>query len=441
MSTTADQLLMTVPSLSKTLTTIRIEKYCAEPVYHIDILLSTCENLLDLHLEAVPTEFTGPVRLELRPESDLWLNKTETSLRLRWLTIKYWRVSSKVMETLLPHCRLVKSLEVVDISGLSSPLSLFYRLVAECLPSLEHIQITCQSDRMQLFDAIVFQEVFDRVKSWSIDPRDIQEGMWRLTDPVPPVLTFENIFPSLTSLSVMGGYYSFGYNDYSDAIHTYLISPAAESLVHLKVERYRFQIVYRNPDSLKYRRPWTCWRLETLHLDMLNDSRAMPSASDSRIVLNYLTQLLPRMRTLTLKFNIFDFGLYGGLCFLKRMRYLESAYLVSKKYGAISKRDLHWLDTSSTVPTVCRKAWMTQLWGQQHSTTLTSSKESLKDLAKCLQDSDDDGGSLPCLESLILETRRLNSRSDFGKSDADMVQFMKSLRPDCYFRIVRESEY
>ncbi|KAG0022942.1 hypothetical protein BGZ80_010779 [Entomortierella chlamydospora] len=463
---TVEQLLQDVPILATTLTTIRIEKCHIESFVYIDNILSTCVNLIDLHLEAPQPERDNPVRLELRECSDFCKDRMETPLKLQRLTIKLFWISNRVKEIVLPRCPFVKSLEIVGAyCDCGPPFCRLHAIISRCMPSLEHIHVSSGTYHAAGDKLWVSRQAYNSAKSWSFDSRQINLKTFdRLEippNPIPGYFLLEIESPILTSLEINIGFNGWSNADVKSALHNYLVSPAAVSLVHLRGDGATYHYARLDLGKDQNQKLWTCRLLETLHLDIrdldiLKDRDNEKSASVTRSIFGYLTQLLPRIRELRLKFNQFDFDLEGGLCLLKRLRYLESARFVFFKHGQLRERDLYWLDKYPTSPQdILRQNWIAELQDQLNldqealdENDPQGSSNTLKDVIECLKD---DGGSsvghhsenqgalvcLPYLESFVLEDRRKGSKLEFKDPDNSIIQLMKSIRPGCEFRITR----
>ncbi|KAF9345326.1 hypothetical protein BGX26_003283, partial [Mortierella sp. AD094] len=248
MATRLEPLLANASLLAATLTAIRIEKFKAEQVLYIDQILNACENLIDLHLESP----TLPKRYGILDPGFGGI----TSIGLREALFE------------LP------------------PL---YHLIVRCLPSLEHIHVSFISDVMRPNDAVVFRQVFDSVKSWSFAHEDLESSNLELilmpTKPEDPL--HELTFPILTSLDIQNGSSA---TDLPEALHAYLVSPAAASLVHLKASYIPY---WRPTPTQKLKR-----RLWVARLRLQLNANQDPVPSDAQMQVDPVDGTVPRISSL-----------------------------------------------------------------------------------------------------------------------------------------------
>ncbi|KAI7828187.1 hypothetical protein BC939DRAFT_443833 [Gamsiella multidivaricata] len=488
-ATRVEPLLAGSPLLATTLTHIRVEHFMAEPVLEIDEVLNVCRNLVDLYLESPGREGdfnnTVPVELLMHPYSILWSAHTNASrhqLKLRSFVAKGFRIMLPVIEAIVRRSPMITALEIVSAFGAERvnlqggggfklvpfDLPLLFRTMAASLPMVRHIHVSFSNLSMSTNDARVFRECFGGAKSWSLNGAILSSDSLSTLLSAPPTLPHPpddaGLYSCLTSLEILS---TSTTPSLSSALHAYLVSPSARSLLHLVAPHIPYAVDYFNPHLLHTHRLWTCRSLRTLrlhiHINLNAPNTTLPSYTEwsARTLWGYLTRLLPRLCDLTIHHPRMIYALEGGLCLLRRTRFLEHINLSSETKVTLEERDLAWLIKHPTrAQKIKRHLWVAKLktkarfpssgddssgsrrdWdlGAIAQELCLDSMGSLQDVLDCLEDGDKDGesdqGCLPYLESLVIEQTGNGAYQGNTKTKVETAFLMKTLRSGVSFRL------
>ncbi|KAG0071406.1 hypothetical protein BGZ89_010720 [Linnemannia elongata] len=194
-----------------------------------------------------------------------------------------------------------------------------------------------------------FKSTFASVPNWSFSRDDFyNEGLINFLLPCQPT---EIQMAGLRCLRGLEIHREGNHSGVHKALHAYLISPIAATLVHLKVMGANYPLSYFESGFMAPEN-WTCKGLQSLHLRSHHEigilspigvSQGPANQWLSRHIFIGLTGTFLKMKDLRIDCPNVDFSLEGGMCLLRRMSDLERLRVKSMREGQFTERDLAWL--------------------------------------------------------------------------------------------------
>ncbi|KAF9929148.1 hypothetical protein FBU30_001825 [Linnemannia zychae] len=332
--------------------------------FEIDVILDNCPSLVELSFSGgtkAPSH-QDMTTIDLSKDHRLWSHTTtNTTLKLQTLCIKGLILSPSLLKVLVgasPH--LIK-LQLSRIGLGSDPVQPFnspfilerfpddlMSLTAQSCPRLEYIQMGLSAIIMNEYELLNFRDSFKAVSHWGFNRSDLQQrslSKFLLNNiNLPIYLTGLEIHPDAAPAGI-----------HMD-LHTYLTSPYAGTLIHLRILGANYSLSHFESGFLSPDIAWTCSGLETLHLRAhseygnltAEDSHKAGNQWLSRHVFLGLSKAFPKMKDLWINSPNIDFELEGGMCLLRRMVDLEKIRIQSMRGGLFKERDLAWLNSDPT---------------------------------------------------------------------------------------------
>ncbi|OAQ25570.1 hypothetical protein K457DRAFT_128979 [Linnemannia elongata AG-77] len=352
--------LRALPYLTS-LTTLRLRLFWRETI-QVHSVLNTCPHLLTLHLDAPSVIYlpgswkpsTGTV-LGVEPINQNGL------LPLQSFFLENASFAQTSLEDLLVLTPHLANLQLRNLRPDTTSVhnnsyswsSLFLQLTALSLP--------LRSIHFSVYGQTATEDE-EQEKVLIVCPRS-SEWAFRSFDLTPSITScLSQLRNTLTTLELVASE-GQAVNNYDLALHRYLC--ASPHLLHLKAaksislvermdihNRWTPSIRVNNGSIVQDLRPgvWACRNLQTLHIRVHNlGSVALQTLPiRSRIVFGYISTVLPQLRHLEL-FELendpgLSINLFGGLCLLARLRYLESFRLgTGKTPQKVRAGDVRWM--------------------------------------------------------------------------------------------------
>ncbi|KAF9123974.1 hypothetical protein BGW39_008550 [Mortierella sp. 14UC] len=438
--------------LTSRLTELRIENIVAsnQRALTIDVVLDSCPALRELaHVGRVlgtAEVNTDTVQVGLSKDHALWTRTADDrQLPLQMLTIKNLLVSQRFLNAMVSACPDLLKLELAAIylgertEGNTSPYISepirrieFFHLIGRFCPKLEYIQVSIRGQLLGANEMNDFREVFAMTPLWAFDRNDFyNQGLQDFLLPRRQIVTVI----SQTSLRGLEIHPEWGYKGIHKALHAFLTSPRAATLVHLKILGANYPISYFKSGFQAPENAWMCTSLETLHLRSYHEygslSPDIQGPANQWLPRHFfigLSGAFPKMKDLQIDYPNIDFSLEGGMCLLRRMSNLERLRIKSMREAQFTESDLAWLlpdptpkqrlqntdvlknlqdqirvcrggGNSRAIPEKMVRGYMRRVRDQSIAGTM----EQIADLLEEIQTQGVAGRCLPYLESLIVE--------------------------------------
>ncbi|KAG0364677.1 hypothetical protein BGX24_004495 [Mortierella sp. AD032] len=438
---TVENLLGRLVMFASRLTELKIENISVLNQYSIDIdvVVDSCPTLRELALEGrvTPIEVNtrNAVQVGLSKDHTLWARSADDRpLALQTLTIKNLLVSQRFLDTMVSACPDLHKLELsaiylgerakgsTDSYILEPPRRIeFFHHIGRSCPKLEYIQVSHGGHLLR--DVQHFKDVFATTPHWAFNRADFHDQS--LGDFLFPrqkhVIDFPQICLRGFEIHPEGAHAGL-----HTALHTFLTSPSAATLVHLKILGANYPVSYFESGFQAPENAWTCTNLETLHLHshpeygVLSPTIQGPANQWlSRHFFIGLSGTFSKMKDLRIDCPNIDFSLEGGMCLLRRMSNLERVRIKSMREAPFTERDLAWLIPDPTSEQRLQNAniflaLQTQILVYRGGSSrrnvqrirdqsIAGTMEYIVDLLQEIQTRGVAGRCLPYLESLIIE--------------------------------------
>jgi hypothetical protein len=472
----ASLLTCSVPFASK-LQEVRIENLSVlnETSYDLDVILDACPMLRELSLTGLAD---GHVQVGLSKDHTLWTRTaSDRPLMLQSLTMKSILVSQRFLNIMIsasPH--LVKlELYAMYLGKLNATTGRFEREpiqrieffhhVGRSCPRLEFVQVSFCGVLLEANEMDDFRSTFATTPHWSFSRDDfLDEGLRNFLLPRRSTdmnyLRGLEIHPEGTHIGI------------HKALHAYLTSPQAATLVHLKIMGANYPLSYFESGFLAPETAWTCKSLQTLHLRAYHETGSVwPNGLSqdpankwlSRHIFIGLTGAFVKMRDLRMDCPNIDFSLEGGMCLLRRMSDLQRLRVKSMRERQFTERDLAWLHPD---PTSEQRAVNAEILAEvqdqvrvyrggingraisekmsrgyirrERDQSIAGTLEQVADLLEEIHTLGVAGKCLPYLESLIVEQGRKWDENTHGRQQEQTRKIVKRMKGSFFFHLTME---
>ncbi|KAK3820801.1 MAG: hypothetical protein J3R72DRAFT_497404 [Linnemannia gamsii] len=355
--------------LLQSLTSLRLQ-IIGNDTFRLGAVLAACPNLLSLQLEST----TGVVQLP-----SPWVpQSTSAPLPLQTLILENVLFSQSELEALV---KLTPRLKVLQLRNLRENSSVSLYSWYSLSQHLRTLGISFWSVHFSIFG----QPMEDVREQVLVVAPGSREWAFRSYDLTPIVRSYLHEMPNVvTTLELLAPGPSRTDPNFGLELHQYLC--ASPHLLHLKATHSvclieRMDIHRRWSPSSRPGIPvdrqagiWACRNLKTLHIRVHNmgSSAIQDSPVRSRILFGYISRVLPELRDLYL-YELdnepgLSLDLFGGLCFLARLRHLHSFRLgTGKNDQMVRPGDISWMlpngqsTLSKSERAECVLTWITLL--------------------------------------------------------------------------------
>lgn len=477
-----------VPFASR-LQEVRIENLSIfnQASFELDFILDACPMLRELSLTgrlAISTN-EAAVQVVLSKDHALWTRTaSDRPLALQILTMKNVLVSQRFLDTVTGASPDLVKLELfsLHLGSLNAetgtldaePLRLsriaFFHHIGQSCPRLEFVQINFCGILLGVNEMDDFRSTFASVPNWSFSRDDFyHESLMNFLLPRQPTETQVAALSCLRGLEI---HTEGNHAGLHKALHAYLISPRAATLVHLKVMGANYPLSYFESGFLAPENTWTCKGLQTLHLrsryetGILSPSGVSQGPANqwlSRHIFIGLTGAFLKMKDLRIDCPNIDFSLEGGMCLLRRMSDLERLRVKSLREGQFTERDLAWLHSDPTPEQRAQNAKI--LVGiqdqiriyrggsggrvisekmsrgyrrRERDQSIAGTLEQVADLLEEIQTKGVAGRCLPYLESFIIEQGGQWVADTNGPQQARTREIVKRMQGSFFFHLTME---
>ncbi|KAK3814581.1 MAG: hypothetical protein JOS17DRAFT_447403 [Linnemannia elongata] len=453
--------------------------------FKLEVILDACPMLRELSLTGrlgISTS-EAAVQVVLSKDHALWTRTaSDRPLALQSLTMKDILVSWRLLDTVTGASPDLVKLELFSLhleplnaeTGIldAAPLRriAFFHHIGQYCPRLEFVQISICRTLLGANEMDDFRSTFASVPNWSFSRTDFHdEGLMNFLLPRQPTESQAAALSCLRGLEIHREGHHTGIHK---ALHAYLISPLAATLVHLKVMGANYPLSYFESGFLAPENAWTCKGLQTLHLrshyetGILSPSGISQGPANqwlSRHLFIGLTGAFQRIKDLRIDCPNNDFSLEGGMCLLRRMSDLERLRIKSMREGQFTERDLAWLLPDPTpeqrvqnakilagiqeqiriyrggsggrvIPEKMSRGYRRRERDQSSAGTL----EQVADLLEEIQTKGVAGRCLPYLESFIIEQGGQWAAETDGPKQARTREIVRRMQASFFFHLTMD---
>ncbi|KAG9068259.1 hypothetical protein KI688_011854 [Linnemannia hyalina] len=471
-----------VPFASR-LQEVRIENLSksSQTSFELDFILDACPMLRELSLAGRTNE--AAVQVVLSKDHTLWTRTaSDRPLALQSLTMKDILVSQLLLDTVTGASPDLVKLELFSLylgrlnakTGKvnAEPLRriAFLHHIGQSCPRLEFVQVSFCGTNYLANEMNVFRSTFVSVPNWSFSRGDLfNDSLMDFLLPRGPAEIQVAALSCLRGLEIHKEGNSAGIHK---ALHAYLISPLAATLVHLKIMGANYPLSYFESGFLAPENAWTCKGLQTLHLlshhesDVLSPNGVSQGPANlwlSRHIFIGLTGAFLKMKDLRIDCPNIDFSLEGGMCLLRRMSDLERLRVKSMREGQFTERDLAWLHPD---PTPMQRALNAKILAgiqdqiriyrggsggrvipermsrgyrrRERDQSIAGTLEQVADLLEEIQTRGVAGRCLPYLESFIIEQGGQWAAKVHGPQQAQTREIVRRMQGSFFFHLTMD---
>ncbi|KAF9140486.1 hypothetical protein BGX30_006457 [Mortierella sp. GBA39] len=471
-----------VPFASR-LQEVRIENLSksSQASFELDFILDACPMLRELSLAGRTNE--AAVQVVLSKDHTLWTRTaSDRPLALQSLTMKDTLVSQLLLDTVTGASPELVKLELFSLhlgrlnaeTGKvnAEPLRriAFLHHIGQSCPRLEFVQVSFCGTYYGANEMNVFRSTFASVPNWSFSRGDFfNEGLMNFLIPRGPTEIQVAALSCLRGLEIHKEGNPAGIHK---ALHAYLSSPLAATLVHLKIMGANYPLSYFESGFLAPESAWTCKGLQTLHLrshhesDILSPSGVSQGPANlwlSRHIFIGLTGAFLKMKDLRIDCPNIDFSLESGMCLLRRMSDLERLRVKSMREGQFTEHDLAWLHPD---PTPMQRAQNAKILAgiqdqiriyrggsggrvipekmshgyrrRERDQSIAGTLEQVSDLLEEIQTRGVAGRCLPYLESFIIEQGGQWAAKVHGPQQAQTREIVRRMQGSFFFHLTMD---
>ncbi|KAF9902818.1 hypothetical protein EC991_004515 [Linnemannia zychae] len=338
-------LFLKVLPLLQSLTSLRLQTVGSDTL-RLGAVLAACPGLISLQVEST----TGVIQLP-----SPWVPQPSSApLNLQTLILENVIFSQPDLEALLSMTPRLKVLQLRNLRENSAPSASLYSW-HNLTQHLRALRISLWSVHFSIYG----QPMEDAREKILVVAARSREWAFRSYDLTPIAISYLRETPNVvTTLELIAPGRSDP--DFGLELHQYLC--ASPHLLHLKATQSvclieRMDVHRRWSPSSRSGVPvdrqagiWACHNLKTLHIRVhnLGSSAIQDSPVRSRILFGYISRVLPELRDLYL-YELenepgLSLDLFGGLCFLARLRHLETFRLgTGKNEQMVRPGDINWM--------------------------------------------------------------------------------------------------